>query len=269
LRLVAATRSFTWPHVVGADGRPLDTVVIEALSAESVIGLYPSERTRRQRIIIDAALHLDLSGVATDRDLSKTVDYARLAGELRFIAEHCELELLETAAHAIAAYILAAPTQDAKRAQVAEVTLRLSKPSALPDGAMPAVIVHRRATDMHMRHEDKPWGRVDVVYETQSCGIYRLRIRSGGQIPTHIHQVLRESELVIGSGLHVQGKPVKRGTAHVWPHGYPHRYDNPSAIEQSILCIDKPAFIPLDEIVVDEKVTSLTSENYYPDEDSA
>ena len=261
--------TFTYPHVVGASGQPLDVVAIEGLTADSVIGLYPSERSREQQIEIDVALHLDLRGVTSDKHIDMTVDYARLAGELRFIAEHGELELLETAAHAMAAYVLAPPTQDARRAAVNEVTLRLSKPTALSGKAMPSIIVHRGAHDYVYKHESRPWGAADVIYQTPSCGIYRLRIRAGGQIPAHVHRTTRESELVLGSGLFLQGKPVRRGTAHTWPHGHAHRYDNPSPIEQTILCINRPPFVPSDEILAESMsaMSPVPSRTYYPDED--
>jgi dihydroneopterin aldolase len=58
---------------------------------------------------------------------------------------------------------------------------------------------------------------------------------------------MEEHELVLGAGLLLQGRPVKAGTGFSWPRGFPHRYDNPRDIEQTVLCVDLPAFIPSDE----------------------
>ena len=42
------------------------------------------------------------------------------------------------------------------------------------------------------------------------------------------------------------------------PRGFPHRYENPTDIEQSFLCIDRPSFIHTDETEVDVPIASLT-----------
>ena len=62
---------------------------------------------------------------------------------------------------------------------------------------------------------------------------------------------MRESELVVSEGLLCQGRPVGPGTIHHWPLGAAHRYDNPTSTEQSLLCVDRPGFLPEDEIPVD------------------
>ena len=57
------------------------------------------------------------------------------------------------------------------------------------------------------------------------------------------------------------------GTAIRWPRQFPHRYDNPSPIEQTVLCIDRPAFTPGDEVEVPEPASGLApveGVSYYP-----
>jgi mannose-6-phosphate isomerase-like protein (cupin superfamily) len=155
---------------------------------------------------------------------------------------------------------------------VLAVSLRLSKPRALGGQSMPSLQVHRRADEMHYAQERKGFGEVDVIHEGAGYGIYRLRVRAGGTIPTHVHQVMEESELVLGAGLQLQGAPVRRGSAFRWPHGLPHRYDNPSSTEQTILCVDRPPFIPGDEVEVEAPPTGLSpvaSTSYYVHEDAA
>jgi dihydroneopterin aldolase len=114
--------------------------------------------------------------------------------------------------------------------------------------------------------EDKPWGHVDVIHETRACGIYRLRIAPGATIPAHEHRATDEAELVVGSGLLLQGRPVLPGTAHRWPRGTSHRYDNPSATEQTVICVDRPAFDPADEreTGAEAPLTLIDGESYYP-----
>lgn len=249
-----------------SQGRPLDAIELRGLRVQCVVGVYKNERQRLQPLELEASLYLDTRSVPT-AGLGATVDYARLAGELRFLLESASFRLLESAADALCRYILAPPTGDTHRAQVHAVTLRLTKPEALEGGTVASLQVHRRADEYEYAREDKPFGRVDIVYEDQTAGIYRLRIKPGGTIVTHEHRVMEESELVLGPGLLLQGEPVAAGTGIRWPQRFPHRYDNPQEVEQTILCVDRPAFIPADEVEVDTPADGLpkvTGTPYYP-----
>ncbi|MBK8259732.1 MAG: dihydroneopterin aldolase [Nannocystis sp.] len=87
-------------------------------------GVYPSERERLQPLGLDLTLHLDTRKAASGGHLADTVDYARVAGDLRFILEHARFLLLEVAAEALCRYLLA-PL--ATGAQIDEVSLTLRK----------------------------------------------------------------------------------------------------------------------------------------------
>jgi dihydroneopterin aldolase len=257
----------TFPPVLDAKGRALDVVEPKGLRVECIVGVYKSERDVAQPLELDAALYLDTRPAATGRHLRDTVDYARLSGELRFLLETSSFLLLETAADALCRYILAPPTDDLHRAQVQAVTLKLTKPQALTRGTVASLQVHRRADEYDYGLEQKPFGRVDIIYEDDAVGIYRLRVMPGGSIATHEHQKMDESELVLGSGLLLQGKPVRAGTGFQWPRRFAHRYDNPQTIEQTILCVDRPSFIPEDEVAVEAPAGGLAAvagSPYYP-----
>lgn len=252
-------------------GRPLDVISLQAMTVDCIVGIYGDERNRTQPLTVQLELFLD-TRPASSAGITGTVDYARLAGEVRFLLESCRFKLLETAAEALARYILAPPTEDAPRAKVHAVTVQLTKPDALPGHAVPSLRIHRRFGDSSYPVETKGFGQVDVVHEGNGYGIYRLRVRPGGFIPTHLHKVMEEHELILGSGLLLQGKPVRRGTAFHWPKNFPHRYDNPTQSEQTILCVDSPAFIPSDEVEVAPPASGLeavTGENYYPSGDAS
>lgn len=253
-----------WP--LDEAGRPLDAVELRGLSVDCVVGVYPDERGRVQPLELDAALFLD-ARAAVKGGLAHTVDYARLSGELRFLLESCSFLLLETAADALCRYVLSPPTGDGNRAQVKAVTLRLCKPDALPGVGTASLTVHRRADEYTFGEEHKPFGRVDIVYEDPEVGIYRLRVKPGGTIVTHEHRQMEENELVLGQGLLLQGRPIPAGTGLRWPHRFPHRYDNPTDVEQTVLCVDRPAFIPHDEVEVDPPAGGLVpvqGRPYYP-----
>jgi FolB domain-containing protein len=236
------------------------------MKVECIVGVYPNERHTPQPLELDIALHLDTRRAALGL-LKFTVDYARLAGELRFLLESSRFKLLEGAADALCRYILAPPTEDSARSQVQAVTLRLAKPQALTGGAVASLTVHRAADEYIFRVEEKPFGRVDVLYEGEGVGIYRLRVRPGGTIATHEHREMEESEMVLSGGLLLQHRPVPAGTGFRWPKRFPHRYDNPGQVEQTILCVDRPAFIPSDEVEVsvpEGDLAPITGTPYYP-----
>lgn len=252
---------------VDGQGRPLDVIELRGLRVFCIVGVYRAERHTPQPLELDVSLYLDTRAAAGKAGLRATVDYARLCGELRFLLESASFRMLESAADALCRYILAPPTSDVHRAAVQAVTLRLIKPDALGGGAVPSVVIHRRAGEYRFAVEHKPFGQVDVLYEDEGAGIYRLRIRPGGAIATHEHREMDESELVLGGALLLQGQPVAAGTGFKWPRQHPHRYDNPAATEQTVLCVDRPAFIPHDEVEVDAPASGLARPEgtaYYP-----
>lgn len=241
----------------------LDIIRLEGLVVECVIGVYPSERDTPQPLEVDVELHLD-TREAAEQGLRHTVDYARVCGEIRFLLESCRFLLLETAAEALARYLLAPPTTD--RARVKAVTLKLTKPTALAP-VRASLEVNRRQDEVDYDIENKAFGQVDVIFATTGCGIYRLRIAPGACIPTHVHRVMEEHEMVLGEGLLLQRRPIPSGTVLHWPHELPHRYDNPTDEEQTVLCVDRPSFLPDDEVEVtidDDALPPVLGETYYP-----
>src|SRR5690606_14613486 len=180
---------------------------------DCVVGVYPSERTHPQPLLVDLALHFDARPAARGGGLAASIDYARLAGEVRFLLAACRFYLLETAAEALARYLLAPPTEDVPRARVEAVSIRLSKPRALAGSAIASLQIQREAGEMDYPQEVKDFGRVDRIFEDAACGIYRLRVAPGCRIPIHVHRKMDESELVRGSGRYLQGRPVSPGRA--------------------------------------------------------
>ncbi|MBL8935866.1 MAG: dihydroneopterin aldolase [Archangium sp.] len=237
---------------------PLDRLSLRGMRFDCIVGLFDFERNTPQPVELDVTLHFDTRDAAKHGRLAATVDYSHLLGELRFILVAGRFRLLESAAEAVAAWLLTAPSQDVPRPQVERVDVKLSKLVALSGAAVPTLEIQRTRADFHPVTEKKSFGFVDVIFETKECGVYRERIAPRTVLPTHIHHHLDESELVLGDGLLLQGTPVTPGTAHTWPKGFAHRYENVTDIEQSFMCIDRPAFIPTDELEVDIPVEKLT-----------
>ncbi len=97
--------------------------------------------------------------------------------------------------------------------------------------------------------EKTKFGLVDTLLTTTSFGVYRLRIAPGLQIPNHTHHIMQEKEMVLTSGLQLNGNLLKIGSINLWDYKVPHCYENPTDKEQSLLCIDEPAFDANDEIL--------------------
>lgn len=230
----------------------MDEISLNGMIVECIVGIYPHERKTLQPVEVNLRLALDTRSAGKTGKIGATVDYAEIGGEVRFLLESCRFLLVETACEAIASYLLAPPISGKKRAQVEAVSIEMKKLDKVVNSGVPGVSIERRRGEMSYGLETREFGTVDVVFAARECGVYRLRIVPGGSIGTHVHRIMDESEMILTDGLHLQERPIGRGEAHRWPKDFPHRYDNPTDVEQTILCVDCPAFIPSDEIFVDE-----------------
>ena len=238
----------------------MDVLRIEELMVDCVVGVYPHERNASQPLRVDIEMRLSTHDSAVRESLRSTVDYASTAAQVVFLLRSCRFRLLETAAHVLARYILAPPAPDERRAQIESAVIRLTKPGALRGFAVPSLEIERRASDFSFENEDKAWGTVDIIHETKGAGIYRLNVAPAKSIPLHVHQQMRESEMVLGNGLLCQGEACPPGTVHRWPRGAAHTYHNPTERHQTVLCVDSPRFIPDDEIEVDGEPADVPAE---------
>ncbi|MFP2896299.1 dihydroneopterin aldolase [Corallococcus sp. 4LFB] len=234
-----------WIHPVvnDAQGRPLDVMELRGLTVDVIVGVYNRERVTPQPLRLDVALFLDARQAAVGGKLANTVHYGRLAGELRFLLDACRFELLESAAEAVCRYLLAPPTDAAPHAHLHAATVRVTKPEALTGWAIPSLQVHRTSEEMVYRTEAKAFGHVDVIHEGATYGVYRLRVAPGRGIPPRADGHTEGMELVLGAGMLLKGQPVGRGLAFSGPGVFGHRYDNPTATEQTVLGVYRPRLV--------------------------
>jgi dihydroneopterin aldolase len=243
------------PAETDGHGRLLDVIELRDFTVKRALG-PASPGGEAARWSLDVALFLDTRRAAADGHLSQTVHYGRLAGELRFLLESCPFTSLEPVAEAVVRYVLLPPSLDAPHAQVSAARVRVSQPEA-PGGA---VQVHRRHGHFAYPVEEAPFGFVDRVYEEAPYGICRLRLRPGGFVAEPRHPRTAQSQLVLGGGLLLQGRPAQQGMVFHGPQGLAHRYDNPTAIEQSVLCVEQPE-------VLEGDAPPVQGRSYYPVED--
>ncbi|TBU92011.1 dihydroneopterin aldolase [Stutzerimonas kirkiae] len=84
----------------------MDTVFIEGLEVDTLIGAYDWERGIRQCLHLDLALGWDIRPAAQDDELDKALDYARVIARIDGFAQASRFELVETFAERLAACLM-------------------------------------------------------------------------------------------------------------------------------------------------------------------
>jgi FolB domain-containing protein len=195
---------------------PRDLIRLRRFGVEALIGVYGHEQTRPQRLELDLALHLD-TRPAAGGDLRWTVDYGRLCGELRFLAQATRFGLLESLAELLAGYaLLPRPTQ---LARVGEVVLELGKPDALGGEGIPSVQVRRRPEDLRVQREATPFGERLRLFDLAGCQVWRLELAQGGAVELEAELGPMASWMLVEGELTLGGAPLERG--HGWRSALP------------------------------------------------
>ncbi len=114
----------------------LDTITVSDLAVDCVIGVYPHERERPQRIYVTVELRVDTGAAGASDDVGDTLDYDEVK-DLVFELAGRGYELLEALAEDLAARLV-------ERAEVEEVSVTVKKPDAIPEAAHTAVRITRR-----------------------------------------------------------------------------------------------------------------------------
>ena len=84
-----------------------DQLHLRGLAVETVIGVYPWEKTVPQRLLFDLTLPADAQKGALHDALEDTLDYVALADSLRAFCQANPVQLLETLAERLSAHLLA------------------------------------------------------------------------------------------------------------------------------------------------------------------
>ena len=117
-----------------------DTVFIEGLQTDAVIGVYDWEKKIKQQLVFDLVMSHDNRLPAMTDDLSKTLDYEAISN---FITAYCQehvFELIETLAERLLESLMA-------EFALTEVELTLRKPGAVPAASAVGVKIRRRASN--------------------------------------------------------------------------------------------------------------------------
>lgn len=114
----------------------MDKIILENLTLEAIIGVFPHEREKKQEIIISIEIETDLKEAGITGDLNKSLDYFTLYNEICEMVEKSEFFLIESLAEKIAEIILEKPL-------AFSVKVRITKPKAL-ERAVASIEIERR-----------------------------------------------------------------------------------------------------------------------------
>lgn len=114
----------------------MDTVFINDLRIETVIGIYDWERKIRQTVALDLEMAFDNRIPAASDRIEDTLDYKAVAKRLIGFVEASHFELVETLAERCAELVR-------NEFGVAWLRLRLAKPGAVTGSAAVGVTIER------------------------------------------------------------------------------------------------------------------------------
>ena len=117
----------------------MDTVFIEQLEIEALIGIYDWERRIRQPLLFDLEMSFDNRKPASTDDIADTLDYKAVSKRLIEYVSASSFGLVETLAERCAEIVL-------DEFAVSHVRLKLSKPGAVRGARAVGVIIERSRT---------------------------------------------------------------------------------------------------------------------------
>jgi 7,8-dihydroneopterin aldolase/epimerase/oxygenase len=120
----------------------LDTIFVNDLRIETVIGIYDWERRIRQTVSVNLEIAADIRRAAASDSIEDTLNYKAVAKRLIEFVEGSSFRLVETLAERIAAIVV---TEFA----VSRVKVTLNKPGAIRGARDVGVSIERTAADFH------------------------------------------------------------------------------------------------------------------------
>lgn len=114
----------------------MDSVLIEGLLVNAIIGVFSWEREVEQTLVADLDLSWDNRPAGASDDVADALDYSVVAERVGRVIRQGQFRLLEAAAEAVA--------EDLRSALgVKQVTLTLRKPGAVPQARAVGVRIQR------------------------------------------------------------------------------------------------------------------------------
>ena len=216
----------------------LDEIHLKQLAIDCTVGIYPHEKNTPQKLLIDLTLYLDTRKAAQANCLTKSVDYAALRGEINFLFQNTHFQLIETAAEALAHYVLAPPPSDKPRGSILGVEILIHKPDAFEDETVPAIKIRRHRSEVLGHFEDFDFGEAYVIHKNKDNWIYRITVPAFQHSPYYCQTTPKSAaEMPLSKGLVAGGKTLEAGVALSYPQGFYRRYHNNTDQDKTLLCV--------------------------------
>lgn len=113
-----------------------DTIFLQDLKVETIVGIWDWERKIRQTVSIDIEMAADVARAAETDNIEGTLNYKAVAKRVQQFVGESEYQLVETLAEKIAETVLA-------EFDVAWIQLRVSKPGAIRNAKNVGVMIRR------------------------------------------------------------------------------------------------------------------------------
>jgi dihydroneopterin aldolase len=113
-----------------------DTIFLQDLKVETIVGIWDWERKIRQTVSIDIEMAADVAKAAETDNIEGTLNYKAVAKRVQQFVGDSEYQLIETLAEKIAETILT-------EFDIAWVQLRVSKPGAIRNAKNVGVVIRR------------------------------------------------------------------------------------------------------------------------------
>jgi dihydroneopterin aldolase len=114
----------------------LNTLIIENLSVQTLVGCLDWEQTQTQELLIDLRMDLSHSGPCLIDHLSEYVDYAAVAENVRSVCKNHHTQMIERLAEIIASHLLS-------KFPIAKITVKLCKPHFIPEVGKASIEITR------------------------------------------------------------------------------------------------------------------------------
>lgn len=118
----------------------MDKVFIQGLNIQTTIGFFAWEKEIKQTLVIDLEMNWDTSVAAKNDELDKTLDYADISEQISQFANQNPVDLLETLAERMAAFLLS-------KYQIPWLKLTIGKPGAVHNAQTVGVTIERGQND--------------------------------------------------------------------------------------------------------------------------
>ena len=96
----------------------MDKVWVEGLRCWAHVGVPAAERARRQQVILELEIELDLERAGRLDQVKDTVDYALVCAQVKHLVQSRRFHLVEAMAHCVARLILDQFHPDAVRVRI-------------------------------------------------------------------------------------------------------------------------------------------------------